>query len=649
MGFLVPLALAFSALAIPILIFYMLKLRREEQVVSSTMLWRQVLQDREANSLWQRLRRNLLLLLQLLALLLLVIALARPYVLAADAAQGHVVVLLDASASMQATDLTPSRFAVAKERARRLVDSLGQDDAMTIIAVADVPRVLASLTNDRSLLRQALAGVRPGETEADWKSAFVLAASGAQQAADSTVVIVSDGGLPADLPPLPCPVRYVPIGVTAENRAVSALALRDGPDGPQAFVRVSNLGTQPGEVLVRAYADGELLDARRLTLDPDDDEGFSLTDLPLETRLLRVQIDDDALALDNTAWAVRDPGRRAQVLLVTRGNVFLERALELLPNLEPTVMRVGEMSSTVSIAPPAVPPALYIFDGVLPEQLPKAGNLFFIAPPTSTALFRVSGVVTQTGVTRIEADDPLLRYVDLKGLQVSVARAVAPPSWAVSLVEARGGPLLMAGEVGGRRVAILSFDLHRSNLPLLVAFPILMVHLTRWLAPAGDVDLPPLLRPGMPVTIRPRPEATQVIVTAPSGKSWEYQGRSPTSFAHTDELGVYVVEQQGPGVDAESRFAVNLFSEAESRIAPRDSIAIGSTPVTSVNSATGGRREWWRWPALLALGTLIGEWFVHRRGWTFILPADRRRRPGTPARRENRSPARLRRYISRGS
>ena len=76
MSFLAPLALALAALGLPILILYMLKLRREEQVVSSTMLWQQVLRDQQANAPWQRLRRNLLLLLQLLLLFLLVMALA---------------------------------------------------------------------------------------------------------------------------------------------------------------------------------------------------------------------------------------------------------------------------------------------------------------------------------------------------------------------------------------------------------------------------------------------------------------------------------------------------------------------------------------------------------------------------------------------
>ena len=126
MGILIPAALALLALAIPIIIFYMLRLRREELDVSSSLLWRRALQDRTANAPWQRLRRNLLLLLQLLLLLLLVLGLARPFLYRETVASGNLVVVLDASVSMQATDEAggESRFARARREADALVDGL---------------------------------------------------------------------------------------------------------------------------------------------------------------------------------------------------------------------------------------------------------------------------------------------------------------------------------------------------------------------------------------------------------------------------------------------------------------------------------------------------------------------------------------------
>ncbi|MCA9986938.1 MAG: BatA domain-containing protein, partial [Anaerolineales bacterium] len=107
-SFLTPLMLLLGLLAAPIILLYMLRLRRQEMLVSSTMLWQRLLRDREANAPWQKLRRNLLLILQLLILALLVFALARPFLPVPSVISGSVVVLLDGSASMLATDVEPN-------------------------------------------------------------------------------------------------------------------------------------------------------------------------------------------------------------------------------------------------------------------------------------------------------------------------------------------------------------------------------------------------------------------------------------------------------------------------------------------------------------------------------------------------------------
>src|SRR5215475_10064758 len=141
MSFLAPIAFAGALLAIPIILLYMLRLRRREVLVSSTFLWQQVLRDSEANTPWQRLRRNLLLLLQLIILALIVFALARPFIVVPAVTTGQIELLLDASASMNATDIQGggSRFEEAKRQALGIVDTMGVTDTMTIIRVTDIP------------------------------------------------------------------------------------------------------------------------------------------------------------------------------------------------------------------------------------------------------------------------------------------------------------------------------------------------------------------------------------------------------------------------------------------------------------------------------------------------------------------------------
>jgi Ca-activated chloride channel family protein len=619
MGFLTPLALAFACLSIPIIIMYMLKLRRRDVLVSSTLLWQRLLRDREANAPWQRLRRNLLLLLQLLILAVLTLALARPFVPTHVVVSGSVVVLLDASASMQATDVAPTRFEAARRAAQEVVTGLGPDDVATIILVGPQPRVLAAATNDRAVLRRALDAAAPTDGPADWETAFALAAASLADGGETQVAIISDGALPDSLPVLPGAgeVRFVGVGESANNLAITALATREGPTGAQAFLRVANYGSADASSVVEFSADGILFDARSAVVPADGSADLTLTDLPYDLQVLRAHLSvDDALGLDNTAWTAHAAPSSARVGLVSDGNLFLERALSALPGIE-----------LVRLAPsqplPVEPYDLYVYDGAVTGTLP-AGSLWLVGPTASVEAasegdltIQVGGWFTATTITGV-AEDPLLRYVALGSVHVLRARTVVPPPGARVLVEAAGGPLLFVAEQsGGRRVAVSTFDLHDSDLPLQIAFPVLVANLTDWLLPQAMAGFPALVRPGDPVSIRPGQETAEVYVTAPDGGQHVIPiGEKAPVFAATDQLGVYLVEQvdrSGTVLDSVA-LAVNLFDAAESNIAPRELVRVGQEMVSSEAEEEEGRREFWPWLAGAALGVLVVEWVVYQRG-----------------------------------
>ena len=642
MGFLTPLALALAALSIPILILYMLKLRRRDVLVSSTLLWQRLLRDREANAPWQRLRRNLLLLLQLLILALLALALARPFVPVQTVASGSVVVLLDASASMQARDVadgTTTRFDAAVRAAEEIVAGLNATDVATIIAVGPQPQVLASATGDRALLRRALEETVPTAGSADWEAAFALASAGLIGAEDVQVVLISDGALPETLPPLPGEVRFVGVGGGGDNLAIAALATREGTSGPQVFLRIVNYGDADTEPLVEFSADGVLFDARRLRVLAHSSADLTLTDLPYDLRILqaRLAIEDtspvDALSLDSIAWTVHTPPASGRVLLVSEGNLFLERALGALPGVELTRLSPDQPL-------PSEPYELYVYDRdvygrVVTGTLP-AGNLWLVGPPSSVGddfPIEVGGLFTATAITRVAVDDPLLRYVDWSSVHVLQARAVELPPGARVLVEAQGGPLLFVvewsegpstglrpaqpGSSGRGRLAVLTFDLHDSDLPLQIAFPILAANLTDWLLPRGTARFPDMIHPGDPVVVQTDPEAAEVRIIAPDGARHTFPvGQASPTFAATDRLGVYRVEQVDRTGDVlqSAGFAVNLFDEAESNIAPREVVRIGLAEVSAAVREEEGRREFWPWLAGATLGVLAVEWWAYHLG-----------------------------------
>ena len=548
MGFLSPAALIFSALAIPIIIFYMLRLRRQPLRVSSLLLWQKVLQDRRANAPWQRIRRNLLLLLQLLILLLIVLALARPFRTVEAGVQGNVILLIDDSASMQATDTPPDRLTAAKNKAVAVIRALRPGDTVSVIAVADFPQPLLTgdaVTNRREL-ESAIRDLPPTAAAANWDTALALAAASAASIPNSTVVVVTDGALPADLPPLPVSVRTITVPGGAENQAIVALATRDTRNGAELFVRVENFSDAPVEQLLEISVDGQLFDARAVSLAAYPAGGAALTfsDIPPTAQTITAQLTrNDSLALDNHA-TIRRNFQGGTVLLVGDGNLFLERAFGLLPGL------------TVSLAKPDNLPAdtpfdLMVFDRPVPPALPEnAAALLFIAPPADPPLFSVRGPFSNPAVLPA-AEHPITTFTDFRDVQIAAAEKVDAP-WAQTVLAASGGSLLLAGESDGKRVAILTFNLLQSDLPLKVDFPILVANLSRW-----------LLR----------------------------QSAEPESVAGADTAA-----------------DTNPLNPAESNIRPTQTEIRGAANGSTGDSVPGQQEFWWLL-AVAALGVLLLEWW----------------------------------------
>jgi Ca-activated chloride channel family protein len=437
------------------------------------------------------------------------------------------------------------------------------------------------------------------------------------------VVIFSDGAFPEVLPPLPGEVRFVGVGGEQGNLAVTALATREGSGGPQAFVRVSNFSSVDVQTSVELFADAVLFDVRRLSVPAHGSADLALADLPYDLRVLQARIaGEDALSLDDAGWAVRAPAGSGRVLLVSDGNLFLERALDMLPNVEMT-----RLSPDRSL--PTEPYDLVVTDGVFTGTLP-GGSVWLVDPQPATLAeaqddfpLRVGGVFTQTAIARVATDDPLLRYVDLADVHVLRARMVEPPPGSRVLVEAQGGPLLFVSERPEGRLAALTFDLQDSDLPLNVAFPILTANLSEWLlsVPGAGVGarggLAAAVRPGDPVPIQRHPEAAEIVVSDPAGTRHRIDvAEEDPIFAATDQLGLYLVEQLDRSGDVlEATFLpVNLFDEVESNIAPREVLRIGSAEVRVGAQLEQGRREFWPWVTGLALGVLVVEWWAYQRG-----------------------------------
>lgn len=614
MDFLTPSAFLFALSSIPIVLLYMLKLRRREVPISSTFLWSQVLQDREANTPWQKLKRNLLLLLQLLILALMVLALMRPFVSIDAISNAPLTILLDASPSMNATD-TPdhdNRWQMAQSIVLDMIETLPNNHPLTIIQVSDTPIILTA--SSRPELRQAILNAQPATTPPDWVSAFHLALAQHINGEDFTLVVVSDGGIPDQVSLYgvdndTIDLRYIPVGTSGENVAITALSSASLPNqAPQLFVQITNYGQSEALTTLTILIDGERYESQNLTLAPNQITPIIIEAIPDDAQIIEARITQrvnspvpDHLALDNHAYAVLDAQTIKQTLLVSAGNRFIERVFQSIPSLN--------LIRTNGLAGVPVGFDLYILDNIIPTPLP-AGNLIFINPESDTEFFRIGASIEAPQNPRLaNPDDPRLQFVNVNNVSFLRVTELIGVEWMQPLVFVGDVPIILAGERDGRKIAVLAFSPNESDLPLQITWPILMANLAEWFIPNQTLTAYNLTT-GEPLTITPPLDTQSITITSPDGISQRVEGMT---FGATQSIGIYEMTIAQTTGTTTQPFSVNLFNPQESNITPitEANFRIAGITTTPEQQDAKGQSEMWWVLVILALAVLSIEWLVY--------------------------------------
>ncbi|MBO0784151.1 MAG: BatA and WFA domain-containing protein, partial [Ktedonobacteraceae bacterium] len=379
MNLLVPAALAFGLIIPIILLFYFMRPKRQERVIGSTLLWRQVLQDLQASRPWQRLRVTPLLLLQLLAAIIIVLVLTRPAIFSSSPVSGDTVIVLQSSASMQATDVAPSRFEKARSTIADFIDTLGSSDHLSLITMAHTPQVLVAGSQDKTLLQSRLRQAHVTNQDADLEQALSLAFSLVEGHANPQILVIGDGHVINANQQLvvPVPVRYLRVGTDAPNVALMALTARVQHGKLIAFAQVANYSHQQRSIPVELHTDNQLVGVQNITLAPGASGAVQWNAIPSSARFLHARLlSQDAMTIDHEAWALVNGSIQGRVLLVTKANRYLETALRLQRN-------VSLFETTPDKYVKADNYDLTIFDGFAPPTLPQ-GAVFFVNPPKGT-------------------------------------------------------------------------------------------------------------------------------------------------------------------------------------------------------------------------------------------------------------------------
>lgn len=609
MNFLAPLAFVFAVSLPVVVLFYLLKRKRVVKLVSSTVLWQRFLADTQASAPFQKLRKNWLLLLQLLLLALAVFALARPYFAAKIQPAQLRVVILDASASMQATDVSPSRFEHARAEALKWVDSLAGSDQMVVLLAGANTEVKQSATSEKAALRRALQTCAPSDSPTRLAPALRMAESLVRDQRGAEIHLFSDGAVSemGEFEHKGLPLVFHRVGQDSQNVGITTLDVRANPEDARQralYVSTANFGTNRVDTELELLLDDRRVETRALSLGPGETVPQVFLAAQARDGVFTVRLTSkDDLAADDQASIVSLLPKPVRALLVTRGNRLLEKALRPVPQLE------------LSLAPDLADAGggfdFVVLDGVTPTVWPAVNTLAINVLNTNWVpeAPRVEG----PAIVDWKSTHPLLRYAGFDNVRVVQSMAAKPPAWAVSLVDSPQAALMFAGELGRQRIVWIGFDTLESEWPFRVSFPIFMANAVDWLNPANARSGQLLVKAGDAFRLALLRPETSARVTLPDGATRTVPvdpGASEFVFGETGKQGVYHVAL---GTN-ETTFCVDLLDATESNIRPHDAIKFGQFSEVKATTLKRANLELWR--SILALGLLVllvEWWYYHRR------------------------------------
>jgi VWA domain-containing protein/aerotolerance regulator-like protein len=640
-------ALTAAAIAVPLLVaMYFLKLKRREELIPSTLLWKRAVQDLQVNAPFQRLRRNLLLLLQLLVLIAALIALGRPVMSLSTGPGRKLVLLIDRSASMNAVEDGRTRLDEARELARLAVHSMRRggisllrdraDQAM-VVAFAGSAKVMCNFTSDRRQLLSAIDAIEPTDGASSLSEATAVAQAFSQAAGEEAdtrgdqgvpeLLLFSDGRI-SDLDALSLgssELTFHRVGTGQANVAITTMQARRSYEDPakvEVFAELANFGAERVTCDVQLSVNGDLLTVRSVSLgtctrrEGDAVEpgrasvSFGFTRAQggvIEVRHLA----DDELACDNAAWSILQPPRRLRVLLVTKGNPTVEAALRACPLEQLELASPDEFAAMdLALLEAEQPYDAIVLDRVAPEALPRGRYVCLGASPPGAGATLGEELKTPV-IVDWRARHPATQYVRFENLYVARSQRLDAPRDAEVLAEFADAPALVVTRRKGSTFVLVAFDPLQSNWPFEPGFVMFFYNATRFLGLEEASGRRDALRVGEPILIDGLPASVLAKVASPSGVETELSSDAGGTLRYPGTLraGLYGVEVEGrrPG-----SFAVNLFDPAESDILPAEDLVLSGRQISAeLGAPREANVELWPIAAAFALALVCLEWVVY--------------------------------------
>lgn len=652
-GQLLPIAAAGTAM---LTLLYVLRQRRRRLEVPFSPLWQKVLGQSEAMSLWQKLLRLLSLLLQLVVLGLLTLSLGDPR-LGRTSEGRSLVLLIDASASMQAQIPTlpgKSRLDLSRAAAEQLIRGLHGDDLAVVVQLDGRPAPLGGFSDDERELMTQLGQVTAKDTSADLPAALLLAQALLQGRPHPQVVLFSDGGFDEtalQYKPVGIDVRFVPLPTQAQlqpsdgNAAITSFAVRRYRRNRLSYEVLLQLSyfPSPGAAPAARAAqlelrqEGELVDVQKLQLVPGEQTrklypSLSGAGTHLEATLTLLDGAVDVLPTDNHAYAVLPERQRVKLLMVTRGNLFLEGALLAASAGEENHLQIDKLLPAQYSDDKALHYDAVLFDAWTPAKPPEV-HAIYLDPQGVDSPFSVAKSVTAPYLSDIDDQHPVLRWVSLADINMSRASVFRLGPYDRALAQMVKDPIVVAreqpGPTGIRRSLAIGFDVRQSDFPLRVAFPVMLMNAMDWFAGDVDEDLGSF-RTGttLVVPLRGGPsrranqtsdaqlvQIRQADLTLPGGQLSPVPVHEGVVKLYGERTGFYSLRV--PELLRSWTLALNLLDPEESAVVLRHELSLQQSRLLPPDAGQQAlRRTLWPYLLLVAALLLFVEWWTYHRRWT---------------------------------
>jgi len=602
---------------IPLIILYFLKLKRPRMEVPSLALWQSVVNDQRVNSPFQKFRRNLLLLLQIILLCLVVLALMQPFLRADAEVAVYKPLLIDCSASMSSLDESTgkSRLDLVKERVREQINNLTGDQRIAIFSFANTGRRLTEFTNDRRVLLKALESIQPLDLPGQLDDVLRMAAAYTRTFPIETIQILTDGNLPEQVDfELPFKVEVQRVDGGGPNIGITEMsARRSGPEDWEVFVRVSASSIDLRGAELQLWEGDKPTDSHQIEVSNEESERLvypvhSTHSQLIEARLVPAGF--DSMAVDNNVWLTLPAARPLKVWVAPKLASW-RHAVRVLPNLE--------LEESEGDEPTGTEYDLIIADeGGFGSAEAPVRVLVGVVPSDLQDLITVEEDVTY--VVDWNRTAPMLRHVQLSDVQIGEQPKLAAGA-ATKELEERGYEVLIDGNAGPlmlqRREGLtvsywFTFHTDRSTLPYRVAFPILAANAIESAlkqASLADVAAAPT---GVLPPIAVDGSRTYTIRT-PNGESLTAESTTEGTLEGipASRVGRYDVMDGGNLVTS---IGTGLLSGTETSLQAAGELRISElTVATDEARQLDADRPFWWLLALIAFGVLILEWWYFQR------------------------------------